>query len=92
MLLPDRLPGEGRLFFDGASRDAWLGKLRAEPETAPVYRVLSEGGDLSEAAARLFELLHELDGLGLSRIRAELAPGTGLGPAINDRLRRAQGA
>ncbi|MDR3145092.1 MAG: threonylcarbamoyl-AMP synthase [Treponema sp.] len=91
MLLPGRGPGEGRLFFDGTSRDAWLGQGREQGETMPVYRVLSEGGDLSEAAARLFELLHDLDGLGLSRIRAELVPDTGLGPAINDRLRRAQG-
>jgi L-threonylcarbamoyladenylate synthase len=103
MLTPGCRPGEGLLFFDGASRDAWLGLLRGgrgslsvplelRPGAEPVYRVLSVTGDLSEAAARLFELLHDLDRLGLSHIRAELVPDTGLGPAINDRLRRAQGA
>jgi L-threonylcarbamoyladenylate synthase len=44
---------------------------------------------MTEAAANLFELLHLLDSLGLSRIRAEEVPGTGLGAAVNDRLRRA---
>jgi L-threonylcarbamoyladenylate synthase len=44
---------------------------------------------MTEAAANLFDLLHDLDRLGLSRIRAEEAPETGLGAAINDRLRRA---
>jgi hypothetical protein len=35
-------------------------------------------------------MLHELDKLKLSVIRAEEAPVTGLGEAINDRLKRAQ--
>jgi L-threonylcarbamoyladenylate synthase len=51
--------------------------------------VLSENGDLTEAAANLFDMLHELDSLGLALIRAEEAPGSGIGEAINDRLRRA---
>lgn len=52
-------------------------------------RRLSERGDLREAAARLFETLHELDGLGLTRIDVEPVAETGLGVAIMDRLRRA---
>jgi L-threonylcarbamoyladenylate synthase len=85
--------GEGRLFFDAASRDAWLeAQTRAHtPWKLPDRRILtlSETGDLTEAAAGLFSLLHDLDSLGLSRIRAELVPNRGLGPAINDRLYRA---
>jgi L-threonylcarbamoyladenylate synthase len=83
--------GEGRLFFDAASRDAWL---EARSRDLPDGRILalSEAGSLTEAAARLFGLLHDLDSLGLSRIRAELVPGRGLGPAINDRLCRAAAA
>jgi L-threonylcarbamoyladenylate synthase len=77
--------GEVRLFFDASSRGAWRGLLGGA-------FVLSETGNLSEAAARLFDLLHELDGLGASCIRAELAPDRGLGPAINDRLVRAAAA
>ncbi|MDR0377038.1 MAG: threonylcarbamoyl-AMP synthase [Spirochaetaceae bacterium] len=80
--------GEARLFFDAPSRDAWLETFRPRvPEGRAL--VLSEQGNLIEAAARLFELLHALDGLGASRIRAELLPDRGLGPAVNDRLMRA---
>ena len=52
-------------------------------------RVLSESGDLREAAARLFETLHELDALELTRIDAQPVPDRDLGRAILDRLRRA---
>jgi L-threonylcarbamoyladenylate synthase len=44
---------------------------------------------LREAAATLFEMLHELDVLGLERIDAAPVTESGLGLAIMDRLRRA---
>ena len=54
---------------------------------------LSQRGDVAEAAARLFIGLHWLDAegarLGLARIAAMAVPDSGLGLAINDRLRRA---
>jgi L-threonylcarbamoyladenylate synthase len=50
---------------------------------------LSLSGDLIEAAARLFALLHAADGSGRSGIAVAPVPETGLGAAINDRLRRA---
>ncbi len=52
---------------------------------------LSESGDLVEAAARLFHLLREADEVAGDRGRIAFAPvpETGLGRAINDRLRRA---
>lgn len=59
------------------------------PDGYAAVRVLSPRGDLSEAATRLFEFLHELDALGLQRIDAAPVPETGLGLAIMDRLRRA---
>jgi L-threonylcarbamoyladenylate synthase len=49
---------------------------------------LSPGGDLKEAAANLFAMLRELDKTA-RRIAVMPIPGTGLGEAINDRLRRA---
>ncbi len=52
-------------------------------------RVLSAAGDLREAAAHLFEYLHELDALGAVRIDAERLPMDGIGIAIMDRLQRA---
>lgn len=50
---------------------------------------LSERGDLTEAAARLFDLLHRADQSAKVRIAVAPIPGDGLGAAINDRLRRA---
>jgi L-threonylcarbamoyladenylate synthase len=50
---------------------------------------LSPGGDLGQAAMCLFSALRELDGLRPSRIDVAPIPETGLGEAINDRLRRA---
>ena len=49
---------------------------------------LSERGDLTEAAANLFDALHQLDATG-KPIAVSPIPETGLGAAINDRLRRA---
>lgn len=50
---------------------------------------LSAQGNLVEAAARLFDLLHQADASDLSRIAIAPIPDDGLGQAINDRLRRA---
>lgn len=50
---------------------------------------LSPSGDLAEAAARLFALLHEADGSAKERIAVAQVPEHGIGAAINDRLRRA---
>jgi L-threonylcarbamoyladenylate synthase len=50
---------------------------------------LSATGDLVEAAASLFRLLHEIDATGVTRIAVAPVPHHGLGEAINDRLLRA---
>ncbi|SEL24545.1 translation factor SUA5 [Roseovarius nanhaiticus] len=50
---------------------------------------LSASGDLVEAAANLFAHLHALDARGAKAIAVAPVPDTGLGRAINDRLRRA---
>jgi L-threonylcarbamoyladenylate synthase len=63
-------------------------KSDAESRFARV-EVLSGSGDLREAAANLFAALRRLDAAGLDLIVAEIFPETGLGRAINDRLRRA---
>jgi len=72
-------PGEGRLYFSNPKNEVLFDRTR----------ILSEAGNIIEAAANFFECLHELDSMGLDFIRAEEAPNTGLGEAINDRLRRA---
>jgi L-threonylcarbamoyladenylate synthase len=50
---------------------------------------LSERGDLVEAAARLFDLLHRADAAPQPRIAVAPVPGDGLAAAIRDRLKRA---
>jgi len=50
---------------------------------------LSLQGDLIEAAAKLFTALRTLDESGAQMIAVQPVPETGLGEAINDRLRRA---
>ncbi|MGQ3102067.1 MAG: L-threonylcarbamoyladenylate synthase [Sphingopyxis solisilvae] len=50
---------------------------------------LSEAGDLTEAAARLFDALHAGAASAKARIAVATIPSKGLGAAINDRLARA---
>lgn len=50
---------------------------------------LSAAGDLNEAAAALFAALHTAQASGAIRIAVAPVPDTGIGAAINDRLRRA---
>jgi L-threonylcarbamoyladenylate synthase len=52
---------------------------------------LSPSGDLSEAAANLFSYLRSADKTGPRAIAVAPIPQTGLGEAINDRLKRAAG-
>jgi len=58
------------------------------PEGAARTLNLSATGDLTEAAANLFAMLHMLDAMGLP-IAVMPIPKEGLGAAINDRLIRA---
>jgi L-threonylcarbamoyladenylate synthase len=74
-------------------------RLNASSGTADEYligfgtvagdRNLSPSGDLVEAAARLFDALHQADASDRPRIAIAAVPDEGLGKAINDRLRRA---
>lgn len=64
-----------------------LSRTFAGPETEFVS--LDTAGNLTAAASQFFSVLHRLDAAGLGEIRAILLPETGLGVAMNDRLRRA---
>lgn len=76
--------------FEWAGRWALLlaGALPDAAERFEIVRNLSESGDLSFAAASLFSTLRALDQMNLDGIAALAVPSQGLGPAINDRLRR----
>lgn len=50
---------------------------------------LSPSGDLTEAAANLFQMMRQLDADSYTGIAVMPIPSTGLGLAINDRLQRA---
>jgi L-threonylcarbamoyladenylate synthase len=65
--------------------------LVAEPgdNRYAAIEVLSQRGDLAEAAANLFAAMRRLDASRLDVIVARLVPESGLGRAINDRLQRA---
>jgi L-threonylcarbamoyladenylate synthase len=74
---------QGRAGFLGLQGSP-LGSAYAEVE------VLSQTGDLREAAANLFAALHRLDAADLEVIHVQALPEDGLGRAIMDRLRKAQ--
>jgi len=74
-----------RLDATSAERDEYLigfGPIAGDTSLSP-------SGNLVEAASRLFDLLHEAEASGKSRIAVAPVPEDGLGIAINDRLRRA---
>lgn len=73
-----------------SERVGWIG-MGHPPDSSRFHSVesLSESGDLREAAANLFGALRRLDEQGLEAIWAQTVPDTGIGQAINDRLRRA---
>ncbi|MEM8696924.1 MAG: L-threonylcarbamoyladenylate synthase [Pseudomonadota bacterium] len=78
------------------SKAVRLDAMEAEPGewligfgNIPGHATLSGSGDLVEAAATLFERLHEADAADAERIAVAPIPEQGLGLAINDRLRRA---
>jgi L-threonylcarbamoyladenylate synthase len=69
---------------------SWRGVEK--PERFGAVEILSETGDFVVAAATLFDKMRRLDDAGFSTILAEPVPEQGLGHAIMDRLRKAQGA
>lgn len=73
-----------------AGNEVWIG---FGPAMAGADLNLSLSGDLTEAATRLFGALRAADSIarerGVDRIAVAPVPETGLGLAINDRLRRA---
>jgi len=52
-------------------------------------KILSLSGNMTEAAANLYTAMQALDAMGLSAIIATLPEATGIGSAVNDRLRKA---
>jgi L-threonylcarbamoyladenylate synthase len=76
--IPENI-GEGRIGYLSFS-----GNLSGE-----IVFELSSKGDLTEAAARLFQGMRWLDEQDIDRIEVKRLPELGLGRAMNDRLNRA---
>src|SRR3546814_19556258 len=91
MLLSHYAPGHPvRLDATSVAADEALLAFGPEvPRSAAATLNLSPAGDLTEAAAHLFDYLHRLDALPVRAIVVMPIPTKGLGAAINDRLRRA---
>ena len=93
----DRIEAPGQLASHYApSKPLRLDALTARPDEYLIGfgaiagdSSLSPSGDLVEAAAKLFDLLHLADASSKPRIAVAPVPGDGLGAAINDRLARA---
>ncbi|MDG1731096.1 MAG: L-threonylcarbamoyladenylate synthase [Algibacter sp.] len=66
-----------------------LFKSDMKDDTITTQIILSQKGDMAEAASKLYDALHELDHQNLDVIIAEKFPNYGLGKSINDRLQRA---
>lgn len=74
-----------RLNAPEAGADEWLigfGEIAGDSN-------LSSAGELVEAAANLFDRMHEAEASERPRIAVAPVPATGIGAAINDRLKRA---
>lgn len=86
----DSIPGSPKIRRPAALcfGEAVSGRLQACGLYSKVYD-LSAGGNVVEAAARLFAALHELESSDCDSIIAERLPETGLGRAVNDRLYKA---
>lgn len=81
--------GEALLAFGSLKFMGVRGGGKASDLPDESLRNLSEGGDLLEAAANLFAYIRALDTAQHSRIAVMDIPNTGIGIAINDRLKRA---
>ncbi len=55
----------------------------------PATVSLSETGDMTEATANLYAFMHDLDTPDYDLILVDPIPNTGVGMALNDRLKRA---
>ena len=72
-----------------AGRQTWHERLGDVDGAGTLALNLSPAGNLAEAAANLFDMLHDADATTASLIGVAPVPADGLGEAINDRLRRA---
>ena len=85
----DDLIRESQLHHEG-KRIATISLSKSFPSVPSTHQfILSGEGNLEEAARRLFHAMRLADAMDIDLIIAEKFPDSGLGRAINDRLKRA---
>ncbi|WPR70408.1 L-threonylcarbamoyladenylate synthase [Flavobacterium sp. NG2] len=75
--------------FENKKIGLLLFQNKIKNETIIHQEILSDSGNLKEAAKNLYAAMHRLDKKNLDVIIAEKMPDNGLGKTINDRLQRA---
>lgn len=90
-VLPLKIGPVQKLLVDFKPHEiGWLGFNSFDPNIPSVnQRLLSAKADLSEAARHLFDGLYQLEKLPVKVIGTEYLPDSGIGKAINERLKRA---
>lgn len=90
-ILPLKICSVQKLLVDFKLHEiGWLGFDSFDPNIpSSNQRLLSERGDLNEAARNLFDNLHQLEKLPIKVIGTDYLPDSGIGKAINERLKRA---
>ncbi|MEQ9414663.1 MAG: L-threonylcarbamoyladenylate synthase [Cyclobacteriaceae bacterium] len=75
---------------DHAGKKVGVLRFKDDPNSINEHElVLSKNGNLEEAARNLFAALRQFDQMDIEVILAEPVPDSGIGRAINDRLKRA---
>lgn len=73
------------------SKSALISFTGKDTKGYKIVKLLTKNQDLNEYAANLFSVMHELDKKPIKFIVAEPVPEIGIGKAIMDRLKKAQG-
>ncbi len=79
----------GQLNYRGSTGEAVVANNKPDDAGQKNLFWLAEDGNLETVARNLFDLIQKLDHMQFRRIVVEAAPESGIGIAINDRLRRA---
>ena len=67
----------------------WFKEVKIESPKVAINHILSPSGSFQEAAANMYEALHQLEKSGVDLIIVERLPNVDLGRTINDRFERA---
>lgn len=67
----------------------WFNQIKIQSSKILINHVLAPNGSTQEAAANMYDALHQMEKLGVELIIVERLPNLGLGRTVNDRFERA---